>query len=66
MRAESTGSKGLKIPCQNTFKNKPAFIKRHLVLVARSIAAAAKTTDSSEGHYVQTKVSPMNLLQRMI
>jgi len=28
MRAESTGSKGLEIPCQNTFKDKPAFIKR--------------------------------------
>jgi len=53
MRAESTGSKGLEIPCQNTFKDKPAFIKRLVkVLVARNsywyIAAAAKTTDSFE------------------
>jgi len=28
MRAESTRSKGLEIPCQNTFKDKPTFIKR--------------------------------------
>jgi len=40
MRAESTRSKGLEIPCQNTFKDKPAFIK-HVkrlikVLVART------------------------------
>ena len=27
MRAESTCSKGLEIPCQNTFKDKPAFLK---------------------------------------
>ena len=41
MRAESTLSKGLEIPCQNTFKDKPAFIK-HVkrlvkVLVARNL-----------------------------
>ena len=36
MRAESTRSKGLEIPCQNTFKDKPAFIKSLIkVLVAR-------------------------------
>jgi len=72
VRAESTGGKGLESPCQNTFKDKPAFIKRLIkVLVARNmistiIAAATKTTDSSESHYVLSKVSPMNLLQRMI
>ena len=38
VRAESTGGKGLKIPCQNTFKDKPAFIKRLIkVLVARNM-----------------------------
>jgi len=72
LRAESTGGKGLKIPCQNTFKDKPAFIKRLMkVLVARNmigsyIAAVAKTTDSSESHNMQSKVPRMNLLQRMI
>jgi len=25
MRAESTGNKGMEIPCQNTFKDKPPF-----------------------------------------
>jgi len=38
MRAESTGGKGLEIPCRNTFKDKPAFIKRLVkVLVARNM-----------------------------
>jgi len=38
VRAESTGGKGLEIPCQNTFKDKPAFIKRLImVLVARNM-----------------------------
>ena len=38
MRAESTHSKRLEIPCQNTFKDKPAFIKRLIkVLVARNL-----------------------------
>ena len=33
----STCSKGLEVPCQNTFKYKPAFIKRLMkVLVARN------------------------------
>jgi len=57
------------IPCQNTFQDKPAFIKRLIkVLVARNlfyIVAATKTTDSSESHYVLSKVSPMNLLQKL-
>jgi len=34
----STGSKGLEIPRQNTFKDKPVFIKRlSKVLVARNL-----------------------------
>jgi len=34
----STCSKGLEVPCQNTFKDKPAFIKRLIkVLVARNL-----------------------------
>jgi len=34
----STGRKHLKVPCQNTFKDKPAFIKRLIkVLVARKL-----------------------------
>jgi len=34
----STGSKGWEVPCQNTFKDKPAFIKRLIkVLVARNL-----------------------------
>ena len=38
MRAESTRSRGLEIPCQNTSKDKPAFIKRlNKVLVARNL-----------------------------
>jgi len=39
MRAEwSTGSKGLEIPYQNTFKDKVAFIKRLIkVLVSRNL-----------------------------
>jgi len=38
MRAESTRSKGLEIPSQNAFKDKPAFIKRLIkVLVARKL-----------------------------
>jgi len=70
VRAESTCSKGLEIPCQNTFKDKSAFIKRLIkVPVARNLfllhSSSCKTTDSSESHYVWTKVSPMNLLQHM-
>ena len=35
---ESSRSKGLEIPCQNTFKDKPAFINRLIkVLVARNL-----------------------------
>jgi len=38
MRAEPTSSKGLEIPCQNTFKDRPAFIKRLIkVLVAKNL-----------------------------
>jgi len=34
----STHSKGLEVPCQNTFKDKPAFINRLIkVLVARNL-----------------------------
>jgi len=34
----STCSKGLEVPCQNTFKDKPASIKRLIkVLVARNL-----------------------------
>ena len=34
----STPSKGLEVPCQNTFKDKPAFIKRLIeVLVTRNM-----------------------------
>ena len=34
----STYNKGLEVPCQNTFKDKPAFIKRLIkVLVARNL-----------------------------
>jgi len=34
----STGRKGLKVSCQNTFKDKPAFIKTLIrVLVARNL-----------------------------
>jgi len=34
----STHSKGLEVPCQNTFKDKPAFIKRLIkVLGARNL-----------------------------
>jgi len=29
----STGSKGLEVPCQNTFKDKPAFSKRLIQLL---------------------------------
>jgi len=59
----STCSKGLEVPCQNTFKEKPAFIKR---LSSWYIVPAAETTDSSDSHYAQTKVSPMKLLQCLI
>jgi len=34
LRAESIGSKGLEIPHQNTFKDKPAFIKRLIKVLA--------------------------------
>ena len=34
----STGGKGLDVPCQNTFSDKPAFIKRLIkVLVAKNL-----------------------------
>jgi len=37
----SKRSKGLEVPCQNTFKDKPAFIKRRIkVLVAKSFSEA--------------------------
>jgi len=38
MRAESTCSKGLEIPYQNAFKDKPAFVKRLIKMpVARNL-----------------------------
>jgi len=36
VRAESTRSKGLEIPCQNTFKDKPAFIKRLITVLVQA------------------------------
>jgi len=46
--------KGLEDPCQNTFKDKPAFIKRLIKVLVASwyIAAAAATTDLLKSHNV--------------
>jgi len=35
----------LEVPCQNTFKDKPAFIKRLIKMLAA-------TTDLSDSHYL--------------
>jgi len=69
----STCNKGLEVPCQNTFKDKPAFIEMLIkVLVARNLflvpssSCRLETIDSSGNLYAQTKVAPMNLLQCII
>jgi len=65
----STGSKRLEVPCQNTFKDKPAFIKRLIkVLVARNLFLVHSSNCRNNRVvwnplYTWSKVSPMNLLQ---
>jgi len=51
MTAESTSSKGLEIPCRNTFKDKPAFIKRLIkVLVARNLFSVHSSSCKNSRH----------------
>ena len=49
-RVYTYSSKGLEIPCQNTFKDKPAFIKRLIkVLVARELFSVHSSSCKNNG-----------------
>jgi len=68
----STCSKGLEVPCQDTFKDKPAFIKRLIkVPVARDLYMVHSSSCRNKTCLKATmrelyKFSTMNLLQCMI
>ena len=51
----------MEVPCQNTFKDNPAFTKKLIKVLVASwyIAAAAATTDSLKSNNVWTKVQHM-------
>jgi len=57
MKEVTALGKGLEVPCQNTFKDNPTFIKRlhHNVLVAKNLFLAhcgsCSNADLSKSHY---------------
>ena len=59
----STRSKGLEVPCQNTFRDKPAFIKRLIkVSVARNLFLVLKQQLQKQQSHLKATMRELRFL----